>query len=64
MIPSMPYHNVSLFLFTLPRNISLYQVEDKGITMKFIQNEDLREWVKENLKKAIFQKVKFIGHIC
>ena len=25
--------------------------------MRFIENADLREWVKDNLRKAIFQKV-------
>ena len=25
--------------------------------MKYIQSEELREWVKENLRKTIFQKV-------
>ena len=29
--------------------------------MRYIENYELREWVKDNLKKTIFQKVKVTG---
>ena len=28
--------------------------------MRYIKNAELREWVKDNLRKAIFQKVRFL----